>query len=181
MKRLALHTCCAPCLIEPLRLLSDELDDNEITAVYYNPNIESVEEYERRRDTFMGYACSVDVAAMELPYDNGAWREVMCSASERAETPERCENCYRVRFERVAKWAVEQGFTHFATTLTVSPYQQRDVIDRVACEVCAEHGLEYIGRDFSEHFGDAQRIARDLGLYRQSYCGCAISKQLRET
>ncbi|MCL2024470.1 MAG: epoxyqueuosine reductase QueH [Coriobacteriia bacterium] len=182
MDSLALHTCCAPCLIEPLRLLREDFD--AITAVYYNPNIEPHDEYERRHDALVTYARLVEVPYVELPYENAAWTATLAEAgvsTARLETPERCEHCYRMRFERVAKWATVHGFTHFATTLTVSPYQQRRVIEQVAREICARYDLVYAGRDFSEHFDDAQRRARDLGLYRQSYCGCASGKQSRET
>jgi predicted adenine nucleotide alpha hydrolase (AANH) superfamily ATPase len=64
-----------------LRLLCDEFD-GDITAVYYNPNIEPIEEYERRRDTFMEYAASIDVATIELPYDRTMLSKVMDNAKK---------------------------------------------------------------------------------------------------
>jgi len=179
--KLALHTCCAPCLIEPLRLLSAEFAD--LIVVYYNPNITPEEEYRRRRDTFVSYAQLTYTPYGELDYDAQRWQEAMGthlavldeSGHDTApESPARCRRCYELRFEPVIAWAAEHGSTHFATTLTVSPFQQRDVIDEAARRLCDEAGLTYAGRDFSAHYPDALRVARELGLYRQNYCGCTL-------
>jgi len=167
MNRLALHTCCGPCLIEPLRILQEEFDD--ITSIYYNPNIRPADEYERRRDTCFEYAHSQGLSPVELAYEPRDWEEATRDASDEAG---RCMRCYEVRFKRVIAWANEQGHTHFATTLTVSPYQNQESIARLARELCAEFGLQYAGRDFSAHYREATRISRERGMYRQKYCGC---------
>ncbi|MCL2492025.1 MAG: epoxyqueuosine reductase QueH [Coriobacteriia bacterium] len=169
---LALHTCCGPCLIEPLRLLRDEFDT--ITAVYFNPNIHPCDEYERRLATCAAYAISQDVAFIELEYQQQAWMQATADTSL---SPQRCEQCYRLRFERVIKWAVERGSTHFATTLTVSPYQNQALIEKVAEELCERYGLVYAGRDFSDRYREATRLSREIGMYRQNYCGCGPSQQ----
>ena len=44
-KRLFLHCCCAPCSSYVLEYLHDFFD---ITVFFYNPNITSDEEYEKR-------------------------------------------------------------------------------------------------------------------------------------
>ncbi|MCL2818675.1 MAG: epoxyqueuosine reductase QueH [Actinomycetia bacterium] len=170
MEELALHTCCGPCLIEPLRLLREEFA--EITAFYYNPNIHPADEYGRRRDTFTECADSVELPYRELDYDPQAWEDATKSTPH---CPRRCEQCYRQRLGRVIAEAAAAGFTHFATTLTVSPYQQREIIDMVARELCDKQGLVYAGRDFSDHYPEATRRSRQLGMYRQNYCGCAPS------
>ena len=179
--KLALHTCCAPCLIEPLRLLSTEF--STLTAVYYNPNITPAEEYDRRRDTFVSYAQLTYTPFIELDYDAERWKEAMgahlavldeVGDETTPETPARCRRCYELRFESVIAWAVEHDYTHFATTLTVSPFQQRDVIDEVARCFCGEAGLFYAGRDFSDRYPAGMRVARELGLYQQNYCGCTL-------
>ena len=168
---LALHTCCAPCLIEPLRLLQEVFDD--ITALYFNPNISPEAEYDRRRDTFVTYARSQGLPFVELAYDPALWGEAIRDTPDR---PQRCEHCYRTRFGRVIRWASEQGRTHFATTLTVSPYQDQLLIEQVARELCAQHGIAYAGGDYSDRYREATRRSRELGMYRQNYCGCAPSQ-----
>ena len=43
---LLLHSCCGPCSTQVLSYLAPYFD---ITVLYYNPNIEPKEEYEKRR------------------------------------------------------------------------------------------------------------------------------------
>ena len=46
MTRLLLHACCAPCSLEPVRLLCEEGFEPKIC--WTNPNIQPVEEHDRR-------------------------------------------------------------------------------------------------------------------------------------
>ena len=79
-------------------------------------------------------------------------------------------------FTAMTMWAQERDFTHFATTLTVSPYQNQLLIEQIAQEICDRYGMMYAGADFSGHYPQATRRARAAGMYRQNYCGCAPSK-----
>ena len=166
MSKLALHTCCAPCLIGAY----DVLDDEQIIAVYYNPNIAPDEEYIRRRDTFRQYASDNDIDFVELPYDPEAWNEVTQDGA--LPQPERCHACYKLRLDRVAQWASEHGYDALTTTLSISPYQDQEAIAEVA-------PATYIPYNFRPHFLEAQQRARELSLYRQNYCGCLPSKERR--
>ena len=38
-----------------------------------------------------------------------------------------------------------------------------------------EYGVEFLYRDFRPGFREGQQQARELGLYRQKYCGCIKS------
>ena len=44
-KKLLLHACCAPCSSYVIEYLSNYFD---ITILYYNPNIDTKEEFEKR-------------------------------------------------------------------------------------------------------------------------------------
>ena len=48
MKSLLLHACCAPCSLEPVRLLREE--GFEPTICWTNPNIQPRDEWQRRLD-----------------------------------------------------------------------------------------------------------------------------------
>ncbi|WP_368147863.1 epoxyqueuosine reductase QueH, partial [Collinsella aerofaciens] len=48
MKPLLLHACCAPCSLEPVRLLREE--GFEPTICWTNPNIQPHDEWQRRLD-----------------------------------------------------------------------------------------------------------------------------------
>jgi predicted adenine nucleotide alpha hydrolase (AANH) superfamily ATPase len=36
--------------------------------------------------------------------------------------------------------------------------------------------VEFLVTDFRERYGDATRRSRELGMYRQNYCGCRYSE-----
>jgi len=170
-KRLALHVCCGPCFIEPYDALVKQAA--EVVAVFFNPNIHPAEEYERRRDVLLEYAEALGVGAVELPYDPAVWME---SAGRHAHEPKaRCRECYRLRLQAVARWAAESGFDAMTTTLTVSPYQDAATIAEEGEAAAALAGIEFIARDFTDRYPEATRRSRELGMYRQNYCGCALS------
>ena len=168
--RLLLHACCGPCLIEPLDGLRSEHD---VTVYFANPNIQPLEEFERRRTVVRDYAGLADVPVIEAAHEPERWLSAVDSVPGR---PERCRACYGVRFGMTAVAAAEAGFEGFATTLTVSPYQDALAIREVAEAAAADAGVRYVHRDFRDRYRDAQRRATELGMYRQNYCGCLPSK-----
>jgi predicted adenine nucleotide alpha hydrolase (AANH) superfamily ATPase len=169
--RLALHTCCAPCLLEPFDALSPEMD--EIVVVYANPNIHPFEEYVRRRDTLVAYARTTGIEVVELPYDPARWlTEVGVHGNDRAR---RCRACYALRLRMVSDWAAENGFGAVATTLTVSPYQDPDVIAEEGERAAESAGVHHVATDFRARYPQATTRSRTLEMYRQNYCGCLLS------
>ena len=84
-----------------------------------------------------------------------------------------------MRLDETARYAAEHGFDSFTTTLLISPYQNHELIVRVANEVGAAHGVTFLYRDFRPHFRDGQAIAREKGFYMQKYCGCIFSEEER--
>lgn len=169
--RLLLHACCGPCLLEPLDALAAEADD--VTIVYANPNIHPAEEYERRRDTLLEYAQAIGADVIEVPYDPAAW--VGAVGPHVSSQPERCRACFRLRLGTTARIAAENGFNAIATTLTVSPYQDPDAIREEGERAAAEAGVSWVDRDFRDRYPDATKRSRELGMYRQNYCGCVLS------
>ena len=171
--KLLLHICCAPCSVYCIDTLRAE--GIEPSGFWYNPNVHPYQEYKARRDTLVDYA-----AAIALPLygeDEYGLRPFVQAVA--GDLDHRCGYCYAVRMDRTARFAAENGFTHFATTLLVSPYQNHEGI-RAAGERAAEKwGVEYLYRDFSPGFREGQAKARELGLCRQKYCGCVFSEEER--
>lgn len=92
----------------------------------------------------------------------------------------RCTNyCYRVRLEQTAKYAKENGYDAFSTTLLVSIYQNHDEIKKIGEELANIYGIKFLYRDFRVGFRQGQAKARELGLYMQKYCGCIFSEESR--
>jgi predicted adenine nucleotide alpha hydrolase (AANH) superfamily ATPase len=175
--KVMLHACCGPCLLEPWDALSAQ---HEVRVAYANPNIHPLSEYERRRDTLLGWALSQGIEVDELPYDPEEWDRTVAGVEDRP--GERCRACYRLRLGLVAEHAAASGFDAVATTLTVSPWQDPDGIREAGVQACSEHGVEFLITDFRDRYGEATRRARELGMYRQNYCGCRLSmKEAEET
>lgn len=170
--RLMLHACCGPCLLEPLDALA--ADGVEVRVAYANPNIHPRAEYERRRDTLLSYAAGRGIAVDELDYDVEAWQEAVVGLE--AAPGERCRACFRLRLGETARHAAALGFDTVATTLTVSPYQDPDAIREAGEAACAEAGVTFLVTDFRDRYREATRRSRELGMYRQNYCGCRYSE-----
>jgi len=168
--KLLLHACCGPCLIEPLDGLRSAHD---VTVYFANPNIQPLDEFERRRSTLRGYAAGADAPVLEAPHEPERW---LSTAGAGLAKSERCRACYRLRLDMTAHAAAELGFEAIATTLTVSPYQDPEAIRAAGESAAAGAGVEYVHRDFRGSYPDSVRRARELGLYRQNYCGCLPSR-----
>ena len=173
MERLLLHTCCAPCSVYCVDSLRGE--GIEPVSFWYNPNIHPYQEYKARRDALETYAASIGLAlAVREEYGRRG-----CVRAVAGDLDRRCAYCYTCRLEETARYAAEHGFTHFSTTLLVSPYQDHDGICRAAEALAARYGTAFLYRDFRVGFRQGQAKARELGLYMQKYCGCVFSEEER--
>ena len=166
--KLMMHMCCAPCSTYPLSVLRQE--GIEPVGVFYNPNIHPIEEFERRRSTVEQFAA---IKGLEVQYYNDFRQPDWEAFSGPGEA--RCTMCYTTRLKKVAELAAEQGFDAFTTSLLVSPYQKHDLIKHLGEKYADLYGIQFYYRDFRPGFRQGQKEAKDLGLYRQKYCGCIIS------
>ena len=172
--KLLLHTCCAPCSVYCIDTLRKE--GIEPTVYWFNPNIHPYMEYKARRDCLKEYTKSIDVNVI---FEENYGLDDFCkNVVNNLQT--RCkEYCYPVRLEQTAKYAKENGYTHFSTTLLVSPYQNHEALIEVAEQMAKKYGVEFLYRDFRVGFREGQAKARELGLYMQKYCGCIFSEEDR--
>ena len=170
--RLLLHTCCAPCSVYCIDSLRKE--GIEPTIYWFNPNIHPYMEYKARRDCLKEYTKRINVDAIfEERY---GLRDFCKNVVD--DLDNRCKNyCYLVRLEQTAKYAKENGFDSFSTTLLVSPYQNHEALVEVANNMATKYGVEFVYRDFRIGFRVGQAKARELGLYMQKYCGCVFSEE----
>ena len=172
--KLLLHTCCAPCSVYCIDTLRKE--GIEPTVYWYNPNIHPYMEYKARRDTLKEYTKSIGVEAIfEEDYGLREFcKNVVCDLENR------CKNyCYPVRLEQTAKYAKENGYDSFSTTLLISPYQNHELLKIIGEKLAEKYDLNFVYRDFRVGFRDGQAKARKLGLYMQKYCGCVFSEEMR--
>ena len=173
MSKTLLHICCAPCSVACIDTLRGE--GIEPVGLWYNPNIHPVTEYRARRDTLIQYAKDI---GMELNVmDDYGLREFVRAIYPALE--DRCGVCYDMRMRVAARFAAENGFESFSTTLLISPYQKHELLIETAEKAAKEYGVEFLYRDFRPRFREGQQRAREMGLYMQKYCGCVFSEEER--
>lgn len=172
LKPLLLHACCGPCSLEPVRLLREE--GFEPTICWSNPNIQPVAEHDLRLRTLQAWAADVaQVNVIVAGDDRDAWERSV--APHGFDREARCRACYALRLREACRVAREQGFEYVSTTLAVSPYQLFDTCADVLQGLAKANGLTPVWRDFRPHYPDATTRSRELGMYRQNYCGCRFS------
>lgn len=179
-KRLLLHSCCAPCSSHCLSELSPQIG---VTVLYYNPNLDCAEEYEKRKREQIRFLRETGLADfLDCDYAPEEYLAAVRGLEEEKEGGARCAVCFRLRLERTAREAKARGFDYFATTLTVSPLKNAKLINTIGFAVAEEVGVKYLPSDFKKRGGylHSVRLSEEYGLYRQDYCGCAFSKAERE-
>lgn len=176
---LLLHACCAPCSSYVIEYLQEYFD---ITLYFYNPNIAPKEEYDFRADELKRLVKEMPIASgtkvIVEEYNSGEFYNIAKGREEMPEGGERCKECYRLRLERTARRAGEDGFDFFCTTLSISPYKNAARLNSIGGELGREYGVEYLVSDFKKKNGYKRscELSREYALYRQDWCGCEFSK-----
>ena len=172
MKILA-HICCGPCAIYPLEVLRQE--GHEVHGLYFNPNIHPYQEYVRRWETLASWAQQMELPVIyEAEYDlESFFRETVFREQER------CRFCYALRLKQAAHIARRGKFEAVTTTLLYSKFQRHDLVAEIGREAAARYGVEFLYRDFREGWQIGIRKSKEMGMYRQQYCGCIFSERDR--
>jgi predicted adenine nucleotide alpha hydrolase (AANH) superfamily ATPase len=151
----------------------------ETSLFWYNPNIHPYTEYAQRRDCFYSFADNENLNIIKCDkYDLRAFLgKVFPVAAECSNL--RCQTCYRMRLEKTAIFAMQQGYSIFSTSLLISPYQDHKVIKQIGKETATNYGVEFLYKDFRPLFREGQAVARLDNMYMQKYCGCIFSEEER--
>lgn len=167
--KILLHTCCAPCLIVPHRLLSER--GYEVVPFFYNPNVHPFREY---RERFLAVLDYCEEEGLDLHTGQYDMANFLQEVSARVDT--RCERCFQLRLSSAAAEARRLGIGEFTTTLLVSPYQDQGLIREAGEAAAIEQGVLFLGEDMTPGYEESVRVSREAGMYRQSYCGCVYSE-----
>ena len=173
---LLLHSCCAPCSSACLERLKDWFS---VTVLYYNPNIDEREEYEKRKAEQIRFIKETGWAEiLDCDYENEAFEAMAKGLEEEPERGKRCYLCYELRLEKTAKIAKENGFSWFCTTLSLSPYKNAEWLNEIGNRVGEKYGVKFLPSDFKKKGGyhRSVELSNEHGLYRQDFCGCRFSK-----
>lgn len=169
MKRLLLHVCCAPCATAVLEELEHEYD---ITMYFYNPNILPYAEYQKRLEEVRKLSARMGIDLIEGDHDIFLWSELTEKFEKEPEGGKRCDICFRMRLKEAFYKMKEKKFDLFATTLSISPHKNSEIISLIGNSISRQH---FLVRDFSRLYNRSIELSKKHGLYRQNYCGCIYS------
>jgi len=177
---LLLHSCCGPCSAAVLERLGEHF---AVTLFFYNPNVSTEAEYERRlaaqKTVVEQLAVRYPVTLITAPYDPAPFERIAAGREAEPEGGLRCTHCFTLRLEETAKRAKADGFSVFTTTLSVSPHKDAKRLNEIGLALGEQYQVSYLPADFKKKDGYRRSvaIAEKLGLYRQSYCGCQWSME----
>jgi len=174
--RLLLHICCAPCAtylsVNRLKPFYD------LTWYFYNSNLCDLEEYNKRLAAVYAMAEKFNLKLIVEPYNHQAWLEKIKGRENDPERGERCRICYRDRLLKTIQLAKRKNFDLFSTSLLVSPYKDSAALKNISRSLASEYKVEFLETDFQSDnaYSKSQALAKELGIYRQKFCGCDYSK-----
>ncbi len=178
--RLLLHSCCGPCSTYVLEYLCAHFC---VDVLFYNPNIQPREEYEKRlywqKQVICGLGLENAVQLLPAPYRGEDFLRAARGLEQEPEHGARCTACFSLRLRETALQAAAGGYAWFATTLTVSPHKDPRPLNQLGQALEQTFGVRWLPSDFKKK-GGYQRstvLSRELGIYRQSFCGCAFARR----
>lgn len=173
--RLLLHACCAPCASYVLEYLSPYFD---IDVYFYNPNIYPQNEYEKRlRELYRLLELlqhENPIRVIEGEYVTARYASLVKGLEGEPEGGGRCDVCLGMRVGETARLAAEGGYDFFTTTLTVSPHKNAEKLNELGFAAAERYGAVWLPSDFKKRNGYLRTVllCREMGIYRQNYCGC---------
>ena len=173
---LLLHMCCGPCSCYPVKVLRGQ--GIEPTGYFFNPNIHPYKEWDMRLKAAEEFAARSE---MKIITDKHYMLRDFLRRALAAEQVEngRCRMCYTWRLEETARYAAENGFDAFTSTLFYSIYQQHELMKETAEHFAKVYGVKFHYEDFRPGWQEGIDMSMEMGLYRQPYCGCIFSEEER--
>jgi len=147
----------------------------DVMGFFYRHNIHPYTECLRRQETLQSYAEQIDLRVicqegynLEGFIQNVVYREA-----------ERCTYCYHERLRSTALLAKRGKFDYFSTTLLYSKFQKHEAIKSIGESIGKSVGVTFLYEDFRSGWREGIESSKNLGLYRQQYCGCIYSEKER--
>ena len=173
-EKILIHACCGICSGYPISYLKEM---GYVPVVYfYNPNIDTEEEYVRRLDAQKTVCNYHNVELIYENYNHNEFTEKITGLENEPERGKRCDKCIELRLQHAAEKAKLLGIKYFTTSLVISPHKDYKKISAIGIKV--SDGVEYVPEDFKKKDGflKTNNLSKQLGLYRQKYCGCEFAK-----
>lgn len=179
--KILLHACCGICSGYPISLLQEE---GYVPVVYFcNPNLDTEEEFNRRLEAQQKVCSHFGVELIVEPYDHKEFLNFVKGLENEPERGARCDKCIKLRLTKAFQKAKELGIKQFTTSLVISPHKNFQKISQIG-ESFYETNLDisYLSQDFKKKDGflKTNNISKELGIYRQNYCGCEFAKHKQQ-
>ncbi len=174
MSKILVHICCAPDAVYFLKRLREDFPHAYIKGFFYDPNIHPYEEYKLRYVETQRVCNELGIELEEGEYDVEAWMEKVKGYEKEPERGERCKLCFDFRLERSAKFAKEEGFTTFTTTLLMSPKKKFEQLKKSGEEIAEKYSISFLALNYRKGGGTQEMftLSKDREIYHQDYCGC---------
>jgi len=176
-QKLLLHTCCAPCSIT----IIDELKKQyNLTVFFYNPNIQPEKEYLKRKKHVIDVCKEWEVDMIDKDYEVDEWNSLTKGLEKEPEiVGKRCPICFTMRLEKTAKYAKENDYDFFATSLTSGRNKKADIINTIGQDLAEKYNIKFLNEDWKKggRQEKSNKMTEERGIYRQTYCGCIHSKK----
>ncbi len=179
MKKMLLHSCCGPCSTQVIDVLKNDYD---LTIYYYNPNIDTDEEFNHRLAEQKRYCRIMGISVIEDGYNPEDFLRCVKGLEHEKEGGARCPVCFKLRLQKTAQKAKALGYDCFGTTLTVSPHKNSTLINAIGKSIEGEENIEFIEGNYKKQDGykKSVELSKKYNLYRQNYCGCKFAREMQE-
>ena len=176
IKKVLMHSCCAPCAGEVMEAL--DVAGFEQHIFFYNPNIHPRREYEIRKDENKRFCDKLNIQFTDADYDKDNWFERVKGLEWEPERGKRCTQCFDMRFERTALFAHENDYQLISSTLGISRWKNMQQINDCGERATTPYeNITYWTFNWRKQGGSARmvEIAKRENFYQQEYCGCVYS------
>ena len=173
--KILLHACCAICSGYPITLLKEM--GYEVIVYYYNPNIYPESEYQKRLEAQRMLCSHLGVKLIEGEYNPDEFYIAAKGFENETEKGARCDKCFTLRLSKTAELAKKLGIEEFTTSIVISPHKNYQKLTEIGERIAEEQNLIYKAIDFKKRDGflKSNKLAKELDLYRQHYCGCKFA------
>ena len=176
-EKLLLLSCCAPCSCGVIAHLARQRKN--FTVLFYNPNIDTAEEYQKRLLENKRVCEHFGVPFVTLTYEPEVWRTAVQGLETEPERGKRCRVCFELRLQKAAEYAKAHGFTAFSSVLGISRYKDLNQVNAAADAVATRTHMPYDKTNWRKGGLEPLRHAlnQEMNLYNQTYCGCVFSRR----
>ena len=140
----------------------------------------------RRLDELMKYVdyfnnkYQTNIKCIVTPYEGEKFLNYLEIYKNEPEGGKRCELCFIKRLDEAYKYASENNFDYFTTVMTVSRNKNSHTLNQIGLKLANKYpNTKYLITDLKKKDGTLKgiKIANELNMYRQDYCGCLYSKE----